>query len=164
MWANDTGIQKIAMAQKKYKTRRRCETNRELRRWYKTRPQIDYPDIERPQYRGQCKDEERPCPWVSCKYHLYLDVKKGVIRYADKDKEPWEMKESCVLDVIENSGAMVEEDIADILSIHRSRVEQIMYQIKLKLQQIPAHWWEAIPEYPDNPESEYHVQNNDIQL
>src|SRR5688572_696068 len=31
-------------------------------------------DVLRPATRGECKEEARPCPWVSCKYHLYLDV------------------------------------------------------------------------------------------
>jgi hypothetical protein len=32
------------------------------------------PDIPRPAARGECACAERPCPWVSCKHHLYLDV------------------------------------------------------------------------------------------
>src|SRR5262245_16779935 len=35
-------------------------------------PVID--DIERPKDRGECKEGMRPCPYVSCKHHLYLDV------------------------------------------------------------------------------------------
>ncbi len=30
---------------------------------------------ERPKLRSECVDGPRPCPFVSCKYHLYLDVK-----------------------------------------------------------------------------------------
>ncbi len=31
-------------------------------------------DIPRPKTRMQCSEEARPCPWVACKHHLYLDV------------------------------------------------------------------------------------------
>src|SRR4029077_6719314 len=30
-------------------------------------------DIERPRPRGDCVGGERPCPFVSCAHHLYLD-------------------------------------------------------------------------------------------
>src|SRR5438128_1430976 len=30
-------------------------------------------DVERPRTRAECKNEARPCPWVACKHHLYLD-------------------------------------------------------------------------------------------
>src|SRR4051794_23715469 len=31
-------------------------------------------DIPRPTSREQCREEVRPCPWVACKHHLYLDI------------------------------------------------------------------------------------------
>src|SRR3954454_13361241 len=34
-----------------------------------------YPeDIDRPLTREECKSMPRPCPFVSCSHHLYLDV------------------------------------------------------------------------------------------
>src|SRR5687768_4676303 len=36
---------------------------------------IIYPDdTERPQTRAECQGVPRPCPYVSCSHHLYLDV------------------------------------------------------------------------------------------
>lgn len=36
---------------------------------------VEYPkDVQRPLTRGECVDGERPCPWVSCRYHLALDA------------------------------------------------------------------------------------------
>ena len=36
---------------------------------------IEYPaDVERPKTRGECENGQRPCPFVSCKWHLYLNV------------------------------------------------------------------------------------------
>jgi len=31
-------------------------------------------DNERPRSRSECSDAPRPCPFVSCKHHLFLDV------------------------------------------------------------------------------------------
>ena len=31
----------------------------------------------RPKTRGDCANVARPCPYVSCKYHLYIDVNPG---------------------------------------------------------------------------------------
>src|SRR5207237_7138764 len=33
-----------------------------------------FEDPDRPTSRGACKEDVRPCPYVSCKHHLYLDV------------------------------------------------------------------------------------------
>jgi hypothetical protein len=32
------------------------------------------PVLNRPTNRSECKDGPRPCPWISCRHHLYLDV------------------------------------------------------------------------------------------
>jgi len=62
-------------------------------------------DIDRPKTRGDCIDGPRPCPWVGCRYHLYLDVvyikTKGRARivYRHPGKEPWELVFSCALDI-----------------------------------------------------------------
>jgi hypothetical protein len=50
----------------------------------------------RPRDRGQCATGARPCPWVSCKFHLYLDVnpETGSIKLNFPDLEVWEMPET----------------------------------------------------------------------
>ena|SRR5882757_525715 len=38
----------------------------------------------RPQTRADCAQQPRPCPWISCRYHLLLDVSEnGQLRYRD---------------------------------------------------------------------------------
>lgn len=38
---------------------------------------------ERPVTRADCEDGPRPCPWVSCRYHLLVDVNRvGSLRLA----------------------------------------------------------------------------------
>lgn len=81
--------------------------------------------LPRPKTRGEC-GEERPCPWVSCRYHLYLDVnpKTGTIRYGYPGREPWEIPETCALDVADRGGEIL-EDIGDMLNVTRERIRQI---------------------------------------
>lgn len=83
---------------------------------------------ERPRTRGECP-ETRPCPWVSCKYHLYLDVRPrfGRIKLTFPDLEPWEMPETCALDVADRAsgeGTTLQE-VGKFLNITRERVRQI---------------------------------------
>lgn len=94
---------------------------------------VPEPDIERPINRGDCVDGPRPCPFVSCKYHLYLDAspKTGSLKINFPDLEVWELKETCALDIADRQ-ADVEEDtltlekIADLLNMTRERVRQIL--------------------------------------
>lgn len=47
---------------------------------------------ERPSTRGECAQVPRPCPYVACKYSLYLDVSKtGSIILNFPHLEPWQM-------------------------------------------------------------------------
>lgn len=62
------------------------------------------PRVERPATRGEClaggPHAERPCPWVGCKHHLYLDVKpNGSIVMNFPDVDVADMPVSCALDV-----------------------------------------------------------------
>jgi len=57
--------------------------------------------VERPKTRGECPTK-RPCPFVSCQYHLYLDVTDhGSIKFNFHGRQPWELNESCALDIAE---------------------------------------------------------------
>lgn len=80
----------------------------------------------RPSDRGQCVRGPRPCPWVSCKFHLYLDVnpETGSIKLNFPDLEVWEMKETCALDVADRGGITLEE-VGEILNLTRERIRQV---------------------------------------
>lgn len=59
-------------------------------------------DAGRPQTRADCEGGQRPCPWVACRYNLYLDVAdNGTLKVNFPDRDPLEMPPdwSCVLDV-----------------------------------------------------------------
>jgi hypothetical protein len=97
-----------------------------------------YPDvegIERPVNREDCQGGERPCPFVSCKHHLYLDVsaRTGAIKLNFPDLEVWEMNETCALDVADRGGATLEE-VGAIMNLTRERIRQVEVKGLAKLQ------------------------------
>ena len=87
-----------------------------------------FPDvpIDRPQTRADCDHTERPCPFVSCTQHLYLDVfeRTGAIKLNFPDLEVWEMADSCALDVADRGGVTLEEAGA-LMNLTRERIRQL---------------------------------------
>lgn len=81
---------------------------------------------EKPKTRADCVDGPRPCPFVSCKYHLYLDVKVDTnsIKLNFPHLEVWEMEHTCSLDV-STRGGMTLEEVGHILNLTRERVRQV---------------------------------------
>ncbi len=82
--------------------------------------------IDRPVQRDICATGTRPCPYVSCKHHLYLDVnpETGSIKLNFPDLEVWEMAETCALDVADRGGITLEE-VGEILNLTRERIRQV---------------------------------------
>ena len=99
-------------------------TKRELELGRMLYPEID--DIERPRTRAECADAPRPCPYVSCKHHLFLDVsaRTGAIKLNFPDLEVWEMTETCALDVADRGGTTLEE-VGAIMNLTRERIRQV---------------------------------------
>jgi hypothetical protein len=83
-------------------------------------------DATRPKVRGDCVEGQRPCPYVSCKYNLYVDVnpRTGSVKMNFPDKELWELKETCALDVADRQGITLEE-VGVIMNLTRERVRQL---------------------------------------
>jgi hypothetical protein len=79
-----------------------------------------------PLSRQECRGGIRPCPFVSCRFHLYLDVNEdtGSIKINFPDKEPWELTCSCALDVAEGGGLTL-EDVGSLLNLTRERARQV---------------------------------------
>src|SRR5262245_58822719 len=67
-------------------------------------------DHWRPRTRGECENVERPCPYVGCRYNLYLDVdpRSGSIKLNFPDLEPDELVESCALDLADQFSLRLE--------------------------------------------------------
>ncbi len=84
----------------------------------------------RPVTRGDCANMPRPCPYVSCAHHLYLDVREGTgtIKLNFPGREVWELTHSCALDVADE-GAHTLEQIGAIVNLTRERVRQVEVMI-----------------------------------
>ncbi len=108
-------------------------TKRELELGRLLYPEVE--DVQRPKTRGDCIDGERPCPFVSCKHHLYLDVsaRTGAIKLNFPDLEVWEMAETCALDVADRGGTTLEE-VGAIMNLTRERIRQVEVKGLAKLQ------------------------------
>jgi hypothetical protein len=98
-----------------------------------------FPDVafDRPVTRSDCAEGARPCPFVSCAHHLYLDVfeRTGAIKLNFPDLEVWEMTESCSLDVADRGGATLEEAGA-MMNLTRERIRQMEVLALAKLERL----------------------------
>jgi hypothetical protein len=89
----------------------------------------------KPRSRAECVDGPRPCPYVSCKHHLYIDVspRTGAIKLNFPDLDVWEMTESCALDVADRGGTTL-EDVGAIMNLTRERIRQVEVKALAKLE------------------------------
>jgi hypothetical protein len=120
-------------------------TKRELEIGRLLYPETDY---FKPRTRTECADGPRPCPYVSCKHHLYIDVspKTGAIKLNFPDLEVWEMGESCALDVADRGGTTL-EDVGAIMNLTRERIRQVEVKALAKLEALRD--MEALREFVD---------------
>jgi hypothetical protein len=97
-------------------------------------------DAQRPRSRADCATGPRPCMFISCKHHLYLDVNPatGSIKLNFPDKEIWEMGETCALDVADRGGITLEE-VGAIMNLTRERIRQVETRRLLKLRAMAEH-------------------------
>ena len=89
---------------------------------------------ERPRQREDCANGPRPCPLVSCRHHLYLDVnpQTGTIKLNFPELEVWELVHSCALDIADQGGTAIER-VGELLNVTRERIRQIETQALAKL-------------------------------
>ena len=93
----------------------------------------DEPELERPRTRGDCLNVPRQCPWISCKYSLFLDVSPaGIIRFNFPGKEPHELRHSCALDLASLGGLKLHE-VGSALDVTRERIRQIEVEALAKI-------------------------------
>ena len=128
MHANDTGKEgreaiitsRMAIGAKTAETAERPEI--------RIRPDM-MASMDRPQSRAECATVPRPCPFISCRYHLYLDVnpRTGRIKFNFPGLEVSQCAVSCALDVAE-AGPWTLEDIGSRLNITRERARQLAEQ------------------------------------
>lgn len=102
---------------------------------------IDITSYQKPKSRAECLKMKRPCLFVSCKYHLYLDINPETksIKFNFPGKEVWELKETCALDVADKGGVTLEE-VGAIMNLTRERIRQVEMRALQKLRQNSAKY------------------------
>ena len=114
-----------------------------------------YPeDVDRPKSRADCQQMQRPCPFVSCEHHLYLDVnpQSGAIKLNFPHLEVWEMAETCALDVADRGGITLEE-VGAILNLTRERIRQVEVRGLTKIRVVSGEDLGEIPSFRALPKS-----------
>lgn len=91
-------------------------------------------EAARPRTRGDCAEGLRPCPFVGCKHHLFLDVNlsTGAIKLNFPDRAPDELGASCALDVAELGGTTLDE-VGNLTNLTRERVRQIEARVLVRI-------------------------------
>lgn len=108
-----------------------------------------YPDLleetpqaaERPKLREDCVDGPRPCPWVGCRHHLYLDVREetGSIKFNFPDLAVEDMtRATCSLDLAEEGGLSLEA-VGAAMNLTRERARQIEVRTLRRLHVLRDH-------------------------
>jgi hypothetical protein len=116
---------------------------------YTEQPGVDY---DRPKTRAECKDGPRPCPFVSCRHHLLLDVKEPGVRgpgikmnfpdmgpedmYATNEHGEVVTLPSCSLDVAEEGNHNLDE-VGAFMNLTRERARQIEDELLRKIRYSP---------------------------
>jgi hypothetical protein len=138
------------------KTMSRKEIARELRRqrvFGIVDPELDaiVHEIEekRPRSRADCANGPRPCMFIACKHHLYLDVNPatGSIKLNFPDREVWELEETCALDVADRGGITLEE-VGTIMNLTRERIRQVETRGLAKLRTVAEDEPRTPPAFP----------------
>lgn len=88
--------------------------------------------MARPRTRAECAFVPRPCPFVSCRFNLFLDVCGSGALVLNASGTGCGPTASCALDVAEQEGVTVDR-VAEILGSTRARVKQIEAQALRKL-------------------------------
>jgi hypothetical protein len=88
---------------------------------------VDTEDLHtpRPRTRADCIEGPRPCPFIGCRHHLFMDVTPaGSIKFNYPGLEPDELERSCSLDVAD-AGEFTLEEVGRAMNLTRERVRQI---------------------------------------
>lgn len=120
---------------------------------------LEHPDLgsdleKRPKSRAECCDGPRPCPFVSCKYNLYLEVEpSGSIKVNQPHVDPEALSPSCALDVAEEGGRTLDQ-VAKMFGVTRERIRQIQERALRKLSRYNLDTFEDVSSRLTEYESE----------
>lgn len=94
---------------------------------------------ERPATRAGCATVPRPCPFVSCRHHLYLEVsEQGWLKVNWPGLDVLEVEESCSLDVADRAEADAEggvtlEELGSLFNISLEGARQVELDVLAEL-------------------------------
>ncbi len=89
----------------------------------------------RPRIRADCAKVPRPCPYVGCRYSMYLDVAETgsiIFNFPHLTPEQMPVDRSCALDLAERGG-MTLEQVGVAQALTRERVRQVEVKALVKL-------------------------------
>lgn len=113
-------------------------SRRELARGAAEYPEQPGRDYLRPRTFEECDSvglgDITPCPFVSCKHHLYLDVNErtGSVKTNFPDLDVDDLAETCSKRV-EMRGGLTLEEVADVMNLTRERVRQLQSRAIAKI-------------------------------
>lgn len=155
-------------SRRRHKVRSKSISTTRLSRWELELGKQLFPPEEnpwKPQTRADCASICRPCPHVSCKYNLYLDVSErtGSIKLNFPDLEVDQMTESCVLDVADRGG-MTLGDVGAAMNLTRERVRQLERSAMAKIDSLTemTALRDLIDLPPAGPEKRDHLSADDF--
>lgn len=103
----------------------------------------------RPKVRRDCCQEARPCPWVRCRHHLFLEVRKnGSLNFPHGQdvKALFRMSATCSLDVAALGTQTLEQCRKHFGDVTRERIRQEQDVALAKLK-------EALPSSVQDPDA-----------
>lgn len=112
-------------------------------------------EAERPRRRGDCVDGMRPCPWVSCRYHLAHDRIRR-LSVDDAVTVTTSLDETCTLDLADG-GALDGQAVADAIGMSRPLVNfnVLLGMVKIRERTTREDWDE--PEERADPDEHSHA-------
>lgn len=109
----------------------------------------------RPKTRNECADGHRPCPFVGCRYHLFLDVTgSGSVKLNFPSLSPEDLPQSCALDVADQHPLTLDM-VGAVMNLTRERVRQIeaigFRELQTEIERRGLSLDELLPTTPADP-------------
>lgn len=97
--------------------------------------EAEWLDANRPMTRGECRSGMRPCPFMLCRHHLYLDIlRTGALKFNYPGVELDELPFTCALDIADG-GPRVLEEVGIVLNMTRERLRQIEAHAAMRIRE-----------------------------
>ena len=93
--------------------------------------------LKKPCVRADCASLPRPCPFISCKYNLFVEIgPKGSLDFTWPRTQPHQMPQSCALDLADEGGLTVQELADEMrlgLDVVKKSVDAALRSVRYKV-------------------------------